>query len=66
MHKGFQLYARDLQPGATSKEMVRYCLRFAGEAVIHGLSALDVDISQAQIRCGGTNSSRWFSLLVLV
>ncbi|CAM9260235.1 unnamed protein product [Hapterophycus canaliculatus] len=50
VHKGFQLYARDLQPGATSKEMVRYCLRFAGEAVIHRLSALDVDISQAYIR----------------
>lgn len=50
MHKVFQLYARDLQPLATSKDMVRFSLRFAGNAVIHGLSALDVDISQAQIR----------------
>eukprot|EP00752_Nemacystus_decipiens_P007824 g6989.t1 len=50
VHKVFQLYARDLQPAATSKDMVRYSLRFAGNAVIHGLSALDVDISQAHIR----------------
>jgi len=35
---------------ASSKDMVRYGLRFAGRAVIHGLSALDVDISQANIR----------------
>lgn len=50
MHKSFQLYARDLQPRATSKDMIRYGLRFAGRAVIHALSALDVDISQAHIR----------------
>lgn len=50
VHKVFQLYAKDLQPLATSKDMVRYGLRFAGKAVIHGLSALDVDISQANIR----------------
>lgn len=50
VHKVFQLYARDLQPLATPKDMVRYGLRFAGKVVIHGLAALDVDISQAQLR----------------
>lgn len=50
MHKVFQLYAKDLRPLATSKDMVRFGLRFAGKAVIHGLSTLDVDISQANIR----------------
>ncbi|CAM9718290.1 unnamed protein product, partial [Ectocarpus fasciculatus] len=50
VHKVFQLYARDLQPRATSTDMVRYGLRFAGKAVVHGLSALDVNISQAHIR----------------
>ncbi|CAN0079411.1 unnamed protein product [Pylaiella littoralis] len=50
VHKVFQLYARDLKPLATPKDMVRYGLRFAGKVVIHELAALDVDISQAQIR----------------
>lgn len=50
MHKAFQLYARDLKPHGTSKDMVRYGLRFAGRAVVQGLSILDVDISQAHIR----------------
>lgn len=50
MHKAFQMYAKDLQPRATSKDMVRYGLRFAGHAVMNDMSALDVDISQAHIR----------------
>lgn len=46
VHKAFQLYARDLQPRATSKDMIRYGLRF----VMLDLSMLDVDISQVSVR----------------
>ena len=50
MHKAFQLYAKDLNPHGTSKDMVRYGLRFAGRSVVQALSILDVDISHAHIR----------------
>lgn len=53
MHKAFQLYAKDLKPHGTAKDMVRYGLRFAGRSVVQGLSILDVDISQAHIRWKG-------------
>lgn len=56
VHKAFQLYAGDLQAAATSKDMIRYGLRFAGRGVIVGLSRLDVDISQATVRRDSRNA----------
>lgn len=50
VHRAFKLYAKDLHPHATTRDMIRYGLRFAGHGMIREMSSLDVGISQARIR----------------